>query len=68
MSPRDLSGLMTRIVPPRGPSSESQFQLSASVKGVSCFIDCVLCVLSTDLLYKNTRRSDMYPLHTVFNP
>lgn len=50
MSPRDSSGLITGIVPPRGPGSESQFQLSASMKGVSCFIDCVLRILSIDLL------------------
>ena len=53
-------------VPPRGPSSESQLQLSESVKGVSCFIDCELRVLSTDLLYRDTQRSDRYPLHTLF--
>lgn len=53
-------------VPPRGPSSESQLQLSESVKGVSCFIDCELRVLSTDLLYRDTQRSDRYPLHASF--
>ena len=39
MSLRDLLGLMIGRVPPRGPSSESQLQLSESLKGVSCFID-----------------------------
>lgn len=48
MSLRDLLGLMIGRVPPRGPSSESQLHLSESMKGVSCFIDCELCVLSTD--------------------
>lgn len=50
MSLRDSLGRMTGIVPPRGPSSDSQLQLSASMKGVSCFIDCVFCVLSIALL------------------
>lgn len=49
MSPRDWSGLMTGIVPPQGPSSESQFQLSVSMKGVSRFTGCVLCILNIDL-------------------
>lgn len=50
MSPRDSSGLMTGRAPPGGPCSESHFQLSASMKGVSCFIDCVLCIWCIDLL------------------
>lgn len=67
MSPGDPSGLRTGIAPPWGPSSESQFHLSPWRKGVSCFLrDHVFCILSTELLYKDTQRADMYPLPTLF--
>lgn len=42
MSSRDSSGLMTGIVPLQGSSSESQFQLSVSMKGVSFFTGCFM--------------------------